>query len=373
VEATKFTEVGYVGRDVDSMIRDLVDMSVKMVRDEEQERLKTRAAKAAEERLLDLLLPPPPGRSAPRPAFEEAAPPAEPEVTPSTRERFRKMLRAGELDDRIVPVEVSDKSAMPMVEVFSGSGMEDINFKDMLGNIFPKRKKSRQVKVPEALELLTTEEAEKMLDMDAVVKDAVSRAEQSGIVFIDELDKIAGRDRAGSGPDVSRQGVQRDILPLVEGSAVNTKYGIVRTDHILFIAAGAFHMAKPSDLIPELQGRFPIRVELDALGRDDFERILREPRNSLVRQYTAMLATEGVTLEFGEDAISAIAEVAAVANQRMENIGARRLHTILELVLDEIGFDAPEKSGATVRLDAAMVRERLVDVLEDEDLSRYIL
>lgn len=372
VEASKFTEVGYVGRDVESIIRDLAEVAVQMVQEEERERVMARAQKAAEERLLELLLPTP-TRTAARPAFEEGA---DVEEAPgkSTRDKLREKLRAGELDERTVPVEVQDQSSLPMVEIFSPGGTEemDIKFKDLLGSVFPKRMKKRSVKVPEALQILTAEEAQKLVDKDVVVKTAIERVEQSGIVFLDEIDKVAGRE-GGRGPDVSREGVQRDILPIVEGSTVSTKYGMVRTDHILFIAAGAFHVAKPTDLIPELQGRFPIRVELDALGKGDFVRILTEPRNALTLQYVELLATEGVTLEITKDAVEEMAAMAASANERMQNIGARRLHTILERVLEDVSFDASEMHGQTVVVDAAYVRDRLTDVLADEDLSRYIL
>ena len=374
VEASKFTEVGYVGRDVESIIRDLTEIAVTMMRAEEHDRVLARAQKAAEERLLDLLVPPPPRASTP--AFEERAPEgAEGGGKKATRDKFREKLRAGQLDERSVMLDVQDSSSLPMVEIFSPGGTEemDIKFKDLLGNVFPKKTKKRKVKVPEALELLTSEEAQKLIDKDMVVKAAVERVEQSGIVFLDEIDKIAGREGGGKGPDVSREGVQRDILPIVEGSTVSTKYGMVRTDHILFIAAGAFHVAKPSDLIPELQGRFPIRVELDSLGKADFVRILKEPRNALTVQYTELLATEGVQLVFTDDAIEEIAVMAAAANDKMQNIGARRLHTILELVLDDVSFDGPELKGQVKEISAEYVRERLTGVLDDEDLSRYIL
>lgn len=372
VEATKFTEVGYVGRDVDSMIRDLTDLAVNMVKAEAQDAVVAQGAKAAEERILDILLPPPPARS--RPGFEERDPSADGSSAGSSREKMRQRLRAGELDDRMVEIELAERSSAPMFEVFSSGPMEsmDSNIRDMLGNLFPKKSKKRGISVKDALVALTEEEAQKLVDMDAVVKSAIQRTEQAGIVFIDEIDKIAVRS-SSHGPDVSRQGVQRDILPIVEGSTVNTKHGLVRTDHILFIAAGAFHIAKPSDLMPELQGRFPIRVELESLSKDDFVRILTEPENSLTRQYVALLATEGVSVDFRSDAIVTIAEIATEANQRMENIGARRLHTILELLLDDLSFDAPEKRGTTVAIDAAYVKERLAGVLADEDLSKYIL
>jgi ATP-dependent HslUV protease ATP-binding subunit HslU len=361
IEASKFTEVGYVGRDVESMIRDITDLAVNMVKAEESQKVQKKAEEMAEEKLLDLLLPS--GKGVPK----------EGENAEATREKLRKLLRTGKLNDRNVDVEVVDRN-LPIVEIFSASGMEemDINIKEMFGSLFPKKKKRRKVKVSEALTLLTQEEAQRLIDMDSVVKQAIDRVEQSGIIFLDEIDKIAGRETA-YGPDVSREGVQRDILPIVEGTTVTTKYGMVRTDHVLFIAAGAFHVSKPSDLIPELQGRFPIRVELDSLGKEDFIRILKEPQNALVKQYTALMETEAVKLAFGEDAIAEIAEMAALINERTENIGARRLYTIMERLLDEISFDAPEMSGKNMVIDARYVREKLKDFVEDEDLSRYIL
>ena len=362
VEASKYTEVGYVGRDVESMIRDLTDLAVNMVKAEESRKVERKAEEMAEERLLDLLLPSS-GRAAKK----------DPDDSEATREKLKKLLKAGKLNDRYVEVETVDRN-VPMVEIFSASGLEemDINIKDMFGNLFPKKKKQRKVKVPEALTLLAQEEAYKLIDMDAVTKQAIERLEQSGMIFIDEIDKIAGRESA-YGPDVSREGVQRDILPIVEGTTVTTKYGMVKTDHILFIAAGAFHISKPSDLIPELQGRFPIRVELDSLRREDLIRILTEPENALIKQYTALMETEGVKLDFRRDAIEEIAGMAALINERTENIGARRLYTMMERLLDEISFDAPERSGKSVVVDASYVRERLKDFVEDEDLSRYIL
>jgi len=365
VEASKFTEVGYVGRDVDSMIRDLTELAVQMVKKEEQEKVRAKAEEIAEERLLDLLLPRPAATS-----FEEPSP-AEGE---STREKLRTMLRAGQLDDRYVELEVKD-SSFPMLEVFSTAGIEDIHIKDMLGNMpgFKGRTKRRKMKIKEASEQILAEESEKLVDLDRVNQEARIRTEQSGIVFIDEIDKIAGRQRSTSGPDVSREGVQRDLLPLVEGSTVNTKYGSVRTDHILFIAAGAFHIAKPSDLVPELQGRFPIRVELDALGKADFIRILTEPENALIKQYEALLLTEGVKLDFTPDAVDEIADIAAQVNRSAENIGARRLHTILEALLEKLSFSAPELSPADIRIDRTKVKEELREILENEDLSKYIL
>jgi ATP-dependent HslUV protease ATP-binding subunit HslU len=366
VEASKFTEVGYVGRDVESMIRDVTDLAVKMVKEEEQQKVQVRARDIAEERVLDLLLPPPqaaPGQAVPLPDDSAGA----------TREKLRRMLRDGKLDDRVVELEIS-AAAMPMIEVFTPQGMEEMEFhlKDMFSNLMPKKTKKRRMSVREAIVVLTQEEASKLVDMDAVGKEAVRRVEQSGIIFIDEIDKIAGRENV-IGPDVSRQGVQRDLLPIVEGSTVNTKHGMVRTDHILFIASGAFHTSKPSDLIPEFQGRFPIRVELDPLHRDDFVRILTEPRNALLKQYVALMATESITLVFRDDAINEIATIAAQVNERTENIGARRLHTVVERLLDQVSFDAPEMAGKEVVIDAAYVRDKLDDIVKDEDLSRYIL
>ena len=374
VEASRYTEVGYVGRDVESMIRDLAEISVKMVREEARERVAVKARENAEERLLDILFPPP--TKVRRPAGitpEGRVQPIEEDSSKETREKLRKLLRQGHLDDREVEIEVS-ATATPMVEVFTPQGMEEMGFnmKELMNQIMPKKTRSRKVKIPEALELLTQEEAARLVDMESVAHDAIQRAEQSGIVFIDEIDKIAGRE-ANRGPDVSREGVQRDLLPIVEGSTVNTKYGAVRTDHILFVASGAFHTSKPSDLIPEFQGRFPIRVELGALTRDDFVRILTEPENALTKQYVALMATEGVKLTFTEDAVGALAEIAAQVNSRSENIGARRLHTVLERVLDELSFDAPERNERTVVIDAAYVHRYLDPIVKDEDLSRFIL
>ncbi len=367
VEASKFTEVGYVGRDVESMVRDLVELAIAMVRDERYEELRPQARQAAEERLLDLLLPTPA-----RPASDSAAPPA-PEANQTTRERLRDQLREGRLDHRTIEIETRDSSG-PAFEIVTGSNVEEvgINVKDMLPGLFQGRTRKRKVTVPEAFEHLLGEELQRLADMETVSKTAVSRVEQAGIIFIDEIDKIAGRE-GGMGPDVSREGVQRDILPIVEGTTVHTKYGMVKTDHILFIAAGAFHVSKPSDLIPELQGRFPIRVELEALGRDDFVRILTEPKSALVKQYVALLDTEGVTLSFTDDAILEIAAVAAEVNERAENIGARRLHTVMERLLDEVSFEGPELAGRSVTIDAAYVRRMLADIVADDDLSRYIL
>lgn len=366
VEASKFTEVGYVGRDVESIIRDLTDLAVNMVKEEEKQKVEIKAREIAEDRILDLLLPPLQGGQ--RDADAEAALKSQ-----GTREKLKKMLREGKLDERFVDIEMT-QTALPMIEVLTPPGMEgmEFNFKEMFSNLLPKRTKKKTVKIPEALEILTQEEANKLVDMDKVVGEAVRRVEQSGIVFIDEIDKIAGREST-HGPDVSREGVQRDLLPIVEGSTVNTKYGMIKTDHILFIASGAFHSAKPSDLIPEFQGRFPIRVELGSLGKEDFVRILTEPKNALIKQYVALLDTEGVQLSFREDAIAEIARIAADVNERMENIGARRLHTIMERLLDEVSYTAPEMRGRGVVIDARYVRERLEPILKDEDLSRYIL
>lgn len=371
IEASKFTEVGYVGRDVESMIRDLVELGKNMVQQEEMERVQTRAGEIAEERLLDLLLPHPPrsGSVEGPSALDDLGQ----QQYQKTREKFRQYLHDGKLDERFVEMEVQDH-VLPMIEVVSGSGMEDmgIHIKDMLGNLFPQRKKHRKAKVPEALQLLVQEEAQKLIDMDNVVREAVRRVEQSGIIFLDELDKIAGREHS-SGPDVSREGVQRDLLPIVEGSTVNTKYGMVKTDHILFIAAGAFHVSKPSDLIPELQGRFPIRVELQALGQADFVRILCEPQNALLKQYKALLATENIEVHFTDDAIQELASIAERVNQHTENIGARRLYTILERLLDDLSFDAPDSTDTQVTIDRHYVSERLEAIVKSEDLSHYIL
>jgi ATP-dependent HslUV protease ATP-binding subunit HslU len=378
VEASKFTEVGYVGRDVESMVRDLVELSVNMIKSEEQEHVKVRAAELAEERLLDILLPPKPAEKkvedmlADRPLDAEQA--DLPLPVDTTREKIRRLLHEGKLDSRSVEIEIQEVRPGPMIEIFSSAGVEDmgLNIKEMFGNIFPQKKKVRKVKVPEAIELLTQEEAQRLVDMDKVTKTAMERVEESGIIFLDEIDKIVGSDGA-HGPDVSREGVQRDLLPIVEGSNVNTRYGMVRSDHILFIAAGAFSSSKPSDLIPELQGRFPIRVELDSLGKDEFIRILTEPQNALIKQYVEMLATEGLNIIFQEDAIAEIAEVATVVNEKTENIGARRLYTIMETLLDEISFDAPDMTEKEVIIDAGYVRQKLAEIVEDEDLSRYIL
>ncbi len=370
VEASKFTEVGYVGRDVESMIRDLVELAKNMVQQEAIETVKARAAEQAEERLLDLLLPPSPGQASEgHGALDDLGK----QHYQNTREKFRQYLHEGKLDERFVELEVEARN-FPMIEVISGSGMEDmdINIKDMLGNMFPKQSKRRKAKVPEALKILTQEESQKLIDMENVTQEAVERVEQSGIIFLDEIDKIAGREGA-AGPDVSREGVQRDLLPIVEGSTVNTKSGMVKTDHILFIAAGAFHVSKPSDLIPEMQGRFPIRVELQALEKGDFVRILSEPQNALLKQYKALLETEGIELTFESDAIDEVATIAERVNQQTENIGARRLYTILERLVDDISFNAPDMTEKQVVIDRPYVQERLNDIVQSQDLSHYIL
>jgi len=377
VEASKFTEVGYVGRDVESMVRDLVEIAIDNVREEKLEDVADKAELNAEERLLDILLPPSPP---PRPEQASAAggvvidgSTALTESSSRTREKLRQQLREGKLDDRTVEIDVRERN-FPSFEILTNQGVEemDVNIKDMLPNIFGQRTKKRKMKVNEAFEYLIQEEEQRLIDMDQVTRMAIDRVENSGIVFLDEIDKIAGRE-GGHGPDVSREGVQRDILPIVEGTTVNTRYGMVRTDHILFIAAGAFHVSKPSDLIPELQGRFPIRVELQSLTMDDFVRILTEPKSSLVKQYTALLETEGVKLDFTKEALDEIAHFAFRVNESTENIGARRLHTIMERVLDELSFDAPEKKGEHVTIDAEYVRKMLTDIVKDQDLSRYIL
>ena len=377
VEASKFTEVGYVGRDVESMVRDLLELTINSLKVQEQEAVQDKARQAAEERMLDLLLPKSGGTPPPRNEnlkevqFELVT--AGSEETSSTREKLRDMLRRGKLDNRYVDLDVADRS-MPIVEIFSNVGMEEmgINFKDMLGGIFPKSTKRRKVKVPEAMEIMAQEEAQSLVDMDKVVKQAIQKVEQSGIIFLDEIDKIAGRNRS-HGPDVSREGVQRDLLPIVEGSSVTTKYGPVKTDHILFVASGAFHTVKPSDLIPELQGRFPIRVELKALGKKEFVRILTEPKNALLLQYMALLKTEGVDVVFEDDAVEAIAGIAEEVNNRTENIGARRLHTVMERLLEDILFDAPDTKQKRMVINKDYVESKLKDVKDDEDLSRYIL
>ena len=368
VEASKFTEVGYVGRDVESMVRDLVELAVDMVREERIVEVREKARDNAEERLLDLLLPPVQPSGGPQPDPEGAR-----DLAQRTREKIREQLHAGRLDSRVVEVDVRDRST-PSFEIMTGSSIEEIgvNMKDMLPNLFQGRTRTRRMKVPEALEYLVQEEEQKLVDMESVGRAAVTRVEQAGIIFVDEIDKIAGREGA-QGLDVSREGVQRDILPIVEGTNVSTKHGMVRTDHILFIAAGAFHVSKPSDLIPELQGRFPIRVELEALGTEEFVRILTEPKGALVTQYTALLATEGLDLQFADDAVKRIAEFATQVNERTENIGARRLHTIMEKLLDEISFEAPEMVEKEITIDGAYVEKMLVDIVKNDDLSRYIL
>ncbi len=357
VEASKFTEVGYVGRDVESMIRDLVDIAIDMVREERLDEVGDRAERNAEERLLDILMPPQPEQS---------------ESAERTREKLRERLRAGKLDDRVVEIDVKERG--PTFEISTAAGVEemDVNLKDVLPGLFGQRTRKRKMRVGEALDYLVQEEEQKLIDMDQVTRVALDRVERSGIIFLDEIDKIAGRE-SGHGPDVSREGVQRDILPIVEGTTVNTRHGFVRTDHILFIAAGAFHVAKPSDLIPELQGRFPIRVELKSLSEEDFIRILKEPKNALVKQYTALLDTEGIKLAFTEDAVVEIARYAARVNEMAENIGARRLHTIMEKVLEEISFAGPDLKKKNVRIDQAYVNQQLADIVKDQDLSRYIL
>lgn len=377
VEASKFTEVGYVGRDVESMVRDLVELTVTLVRSKEQESVKEKALSLAEERMLDILLPKP-GRQQADKRDETAETglelvTSENDESSSTRNKLRAMLREGKLDKRIVDLDVSERQT-PVIEIFSSLGMEEMgmNFKEMLGGLMPKSTKKRKVKVSEAVELLAQEESQRLVDMDRVVKNAISKVEQSGIIFIDEIDKIVGKN-GGSGPDVSREGVQRDLLPIVEGSVVATKYGPVKTDHVLFIASGAFHSVKPSDLIPELQGRFPIRVELEALGQKEFVRILTEPKNALLIQYIAMLKTEGVNVAFEPDAIEEIARIAEEVNSHTENIGARRLHTIMERLLEDILFDAPDMNGSDVVIDVKAVLNKLKDIKDNEDLSRYIL
>jgi ATP-dependent HslUV protease ATP-binding subunit HslU len=374
VEASKYTEVGYVGRDVESMIRDLIETAIDMVREEKLDEVAERAEQAAEERLLDLLLPASPALLEPAavgsPALSDGQ---RRDQADRTREKLRAQLREGKLDQRMVEVEVRER-AMPAFEIISNQGIEDmdINVKDMLSGFFGQQKKKRKMTVADAFDYLIQEEENKLIDMDHVTRIATERAEQMGIIFIDEIDKIAGRE-TGHGPDVSREGVQRDILPIVEGTTVNTRYGMVRTDHILFIAAGAFHISKPSDLIPELQGRLPLRVELNALTEEDFVRILTEPKNALIKQYIALLETEGVKLVFSEDAIAALARFAVLVNEQTENIGARRLHTILERVLEEISFDAPELKKKHVKIDAAYVSKQLAEIAKNQDLSRYIL
>jgi ATP-dependent HslUV protease ATP-binding subunit HslU len=377
IEATKFTEVGYVGRDVESMIRDLTELAVNMAKQEEQGEVRAKARELAEERLLDILLPK--RREEPRETEEgdketvlEVVKAEKAEPT-STREKLKRMLREGKLDGRYVELEIDNRNA-PMVEIFSSTGLEEMEFniKEVFGNIFPGKKKRRRVKIPEAMEILSQEESQKLIDMDKVTTEAVRMTEQNGIIFLDELDKVAGSE-SRHGPDVSREGVQRDLLPIVEGSTVITKYGMVKTDHILFIAAGAFNVSKPSDLLPELQGRFPIRVELDSLSQADFVRILQEPKNALITQYEALLKTEGIGLKFEASAIEEISHIASQVNERMENIGARRLHTVMEKLLDEISFNAPDMDIEAVVIDRTYVADKLKDIFEDENLSRYIL
>jgi ATP-dependent HslUV protease ATP-binding subunit HslU len=370
VEASKYTEVGYVGRDVESMVRDLVEMSIDMVREEKLDEVAERAEQAAEERVLDVLLPPPPPAAV---GTLESDAAAQREQNQRSREKLRTQLREGKLDQRIVDLEVRERM-MPSFEVISNQGVEemDVNFKEMLSGMFGQQKKKRKMNVADAFEYLIQEEESKLLDMDQVTRVAVERAEQMGIIFIDEIDKVAGRE-SGHGPDVSREGVQRDILPIIEGTTVNTRYGMIRTDHILFVAAGAFHVTKPSDLIPELQGRLPIRVELQSLKEEDFVRILTEPKNALIKQYVALLETEGIKLNITDDAVETIARFATTVNEQTENIGARRLHTILEKVLDELSFDAPDLKKKAVKVDAAYVNKQLADIVKNQDLSRYIL
>jgi ATP-dependent HslUV protease ATP-binding subunit HslU len=370
VEASKYTEVGYVGRDVESMVRDLVETSIDMVREEKLDEVADRAEQAAEVRVLDLLLPPPPP---PAPSTPDADAAAQREQNQRTREKLRAQLREGKLDQRMVDLEVRER-VMPSFEIISNQGVEemDVNLKDMLSGFFGQQKKKRKMSVADAFEYLIQEEENRLLDMDQVTRMAVERAEQMGIIFIDEIDKVAGRE-SGHGPDVSREGVQRDILPIIEGTTVNTRYGMIRTEHILFIAAGAFHVTKPSDLIPELQGRLPIRVELQSLKEEDFVRILTEPKNALIKQYVALLETEGLKLTFTDDAVATIARFATSVNEQTENIGARRLHTILEKLLDELSFDAPDLKKKAVKVDAAYVNKQLADIVKNQDLSRYIL
>lgn len=384
IEASKFTEVGYVGRDVESMIRDLAHLAVNMVKSEAREKVQKKAEYFAEERLLDILLPPSPKAKESERENQTLPPATEPateeeekvgDVVPkvSTREKIREKLREGKFEDKIVEVE-SNERPMPNIEIFSNVGLEemDINFKDMFSGIFPSKVKKRKMKVKDARKIILQEETQKLIDMDEVIAEAINRVEQSGIIFLDEIDKISG-SKSSVGPDVSREGVQRDLLPIVEGTTVTTKYGLVKTDHILFIAAGAFHVSKPSDLIPEMQGRFPIRVELSSLGKEDFIRILTEPENALIKQYEALLQTEGVKLVFKDSSISEMASIAARVNEKMENIGARRLHTIMDKVLEDVSFEAPELKSQEIIIDDTYVIDKLKDIVKDEDLSRYIL
>ncbi|MHB1379239.1 MAG: ATP-dependent protease ATPase subunit HslU [Desulfurivibrionaceae bacterium] len=380
VEASKFTEVGYVGRDVESMIRDLLDLAINMVREEAREQVTQKAAEQAQERMLDLLVPPRPaplGQVTPMAErTDDGGRPGEP--VDSTREKFRQMLKEGKLDERQVEMEIDQTQSLPMFEILShgGGGLDDMEsgLKDVFGKMFPKKTRHQQMVVKDAMEVLKKREAERLIDMESVTRLAIQRTEQSGIIFLDEIDKIASRQGgSGHGPEVSREGVQRDLLPIVEGSTVTTKHGMVKTDHILFIASGAFHLCKPSDLVPELQGRFPIRVELNALGEEEFYRILTEPQNALIKQYIALMATEGIALEFAEDAIRGMARIAATVNRKTENIGARRLHTIMERLLEELSFDATDREEKKFLVTAEYVKKQLQDISEDEDLSRFIL
>ncbi len=388
VEASKFTEVGYVGRDVESMVRDLIEIAINMVKTEEKQRIEGIAAASAEDKILDLLLPPAPKGKSPladagpdnQQSFtlvgrEGQLPAPDHQHEQSTREKIRKMLRDGKFDSRELELSLDGSKSMPMVEIMSTSGLEDMqsNIQDAFSKIFPRKKNKRKLKVPDALAALTQEEMERMVDMDKVMKEAIKRTEESGIIFLDEIDKIASRQGAAHGPDVSREGVQRDLLPIVEGSTVTTKHGLVKTDHILFIASGAFHVSKPSDLIPELQGRFPIRVELHSLGKDEFVRILTEPENALTKQYIALMETEGIELIFEQDAIEEMAGIAVEVNDRTEEIGARRLHTVMERVLDNLSFDASERENGVYTVTADYVRKSLLEIVEDQDLSRFIL
>jgi ATP-dependent HslUV protease ATP-binding subunit HslU len=379
VEASKFTEIGYVGRDVESMIRDLVELAINMVKKEERNEVEKKAYEMAEEKLLDLLLPSMPNPTG-RPQVQMGALAGPPvadttQESESTRDRFRQMLREGKLDDRAVEMEVTQAPTMPTIEVFSNAGMDEMesNLRDAMGKIFPRKGRIRKLKVPEAFKILQSEAVEDLIDMDKVTHKAIIKTEQSGIIFLDEIDKIASRQGGGHGPEVSREGVQRDLLPIVEGATVTTKHGMVKTDHILFIASGAFHLCKPSDLVPELQGRFPIRVELHALGEEEFFRILSEPENALLKQYVALMKTEGIDLVFSDDAVHEMARLAADVNQKTEDIGARRLHTILEKVLEELSFEAPDSGDKTFTITADYVRKQLIEITQDEDLSRFIL
>ena len=389
IEASKFTEVGYVGRDVESMIRDLVEIAINLVKNEEKQRLKGIAEAGVEDKILDLLLPPRPDSASPLSdtgpegthsftlvSKDRQLPVRGQEHESSTREKIRKMLREGKFDEREVELSLDEAKSMPMVEIMTTSGMEEMqsNLQDAFSKMFPRKKKNRKLKIPEAMEALKQQEMERLIDMDKVMKEALRRTEQTGIIFLDEIDKIASRQSGVShGPDVSREGVQRDLLPIVEGTTVTTKHGLVKTDHILFIASGAFHLSKPSDLIPELQGRFPLRVELHSLGKDEFIRILTEPENALIKQYTALMETEGIELVFTDGAIEEMARIAVEVNERTEEIGARRLHTVIERVLDVLSFDASERDDGRFEVNAEYVRERLDDIVEDQDLSRFIL